>query len=116
MSAAQRQVAALRRGDRDDGTDGLRRLLWPCGTIIAEGDAWWATPLGQLMQDQRPSPAARPWTGAGSDIAPFAASGTTLELVALDRPVAEPTASQDLGVRRIKSDPEHAGPRGSGGP
>ncbi|HEU4839860.1 MAG TPA: hypothetical protein VFT09_00410 [Ilumatobacteraceae bacterium] len=47
--AARRYVAALGH-DGHHAADRLRRVLWPCGAIPTDGDAWWATPLGRLIR------------------------------------------------------------------
>ena len=54
-AAALSHVRALR--ERSVHADVLRALLWPVGSPPGVGDAWWATPLGQLMSAREPQTA-----------------------------------------------------------
>jgi hypothetical protein len=48
---AQGTVSLLRRGPTADVVHRLRLLLWPCGGAPRRDDAWWCTPLGQLLAE-----------------------------------------------------------------
>ena len=54
-AAALLHVRALRGRSAHAGA--LRALLWPVGARPGVGDAWWATPLGQLMSATQPQTA-----------------------------------------------------------
>ena len=54
-AAALNHVRALRGRSVHAGV--LGALLWPVGPPPGVGDAWWATPLGQLMLASQPQTA-----------------------------------------------------------
>jgi hypothetical protein len=53
---AERTVRLMRQRPTTDVVHQLRLLLWPSGGPPQSDDAWWRTPLGQLLVEARLDP------------------------------------------------------------